>query len=88
MKCDNNEQISEVYNYYSPEDTNKTNEFKFVIIGIIEILNNLSNNMIDQFYMDCTYSTLPPSIYKFKLMAISGHSYNDNTTVLCAFILV
>jgi len=41
MKCDNNEQISEVYNYYSHEDTNKTNEFKFVIIGTIEILNNL-----------------------------------------------
>jgi len=44
--------------------------------------------MIDQFYMDCNYSNVPPSIYNFKLMAISGHNYNDNTTVLCAFILV
>ena len=57
MKDDNNEQISEVYNYYSPEDTNKTNEFKFVIIGTIEMFNNLSNNMIVQFCTDCTYST-------------------------------
>ena len=32
--------------------------------------------------MDCTYSTVPPNIFKFKLMAISGHNYNDNTTVL------
>jgi len=45
MKDDNNEQISEVYNYYSPEDTNKTNEFKFVIIGTIEMWNNLSYNI-------------------------------------------
>ena len=52
------------------------------------MLNNLSNNMIDQFYIDCTYSTVPPSIYKFKLMAISGDNYNDNATALCAFILV
>ena len=81
MKDDNNEHISEVYNY-SPEDTNKTNEFKFFIICTIEMLNNLSNNMIDRFYMDCTYSTVPPSIYKFKLMATSGHNYNYNKTVL------
>ena len=43
-------------------------------------------NMIDQFYLDCTYPTVPPSIYKFKLMAISGHKYNDDKTLLCAFI--
>jgi len=38
--------------------------------------------------MDFTYSTVPPRIYKFKLMAINWHKYNDNTTVLCPFILV
>ena len=43
--------------------------------------------MIDQFYMDCTYSSVPPSILKFKLIDISGQNYNDNTTILFSFIL-
>lgn len=88
MKDDNNEKISETYNYYSPEDIEKKNELKFVIIGAKEMIKNLSNNLIDQFYMDCTYSTVPPSIFKFKLMAISGHDCHNNTTVLCVFILL
>ena len=44
--------------------------------------------MIEQYFMDYTYKTVPPSIYKFKLMVISGHEYSKNKTLLCAFILL
>ena len=88
LKDDNNITLSETYKYYSPEDNNRVNEFKFVIIATKEMLNNLSSNIIEQFFMDCTYSTVPPSIYKFKLMVISGYNFNNNKTLLCAFILL
>ena len=52
------------------------------------MLNNLSFNLIEQFFMDCTYSTVPPSINKFKLMILSGYDINNNKTLLCAFILL
>ena len=49
---------------------------------------NLSNNMIEQYYMDCTYKCVPPSIYKFKLMVISGIDISANKIVLCLFVLL
>ena len=52
------------------------------------MLNNLTSNLTEQYLMDNIYSTVPPSIYKFKLMVLSGHDINNNKTVLCAFILL
>ena len=59
-----------------------------LLIATEKVLKNLSNTMIEQYFMDCTYKTVPPSIYKFKLMVISGHEYSKNKTLLCAFILL
>lgn len=51
------------------------------------MLNNFANNMISQYFIVCTYSTVPPNIYKFKLMCISGFDYNKNKSLISAFIL-
>ena len=66
----------------------KKNEFKFIIIGTYEMILNLSNNMIEQYFMDCTYKCAPTFIYKFKLMAISGFDISQKKTVLCLFVLI
>lgn len=59
-----------------------------LLIATEKMFKYLSNTMIEQYFMDCTYKTVPPSIYKFKLMVISGHEYSKNKTLLCAFILL
>ena len=40
----------------------------FILIGTDDILANLKDNLMDQYFMDCTYSAVPPSIYKYKLL--------------------
>ena len=52
------------------------------------MLSQLSNNSIDQFFMDCTYKVVPPNIYRYKLMVIWGIDLQKNKTVLCALILL
>ena len=39
---------------------------KFIIIAYNSMLDNLNNNMIDEYFMDTTYSCVPPNIHKFK----------------------
>ena len=36
------------------------------------MLKNLKNNLINEYFMDCTYKCVPHSIYKFKLMVLIG----------------
>ena len=52
------------------------------------MLKNLSNNLIEEFFMDCTYSAVPPSIYKYKLMVLCGYEKNIKKALLCCFILL
>jgi hypothetical protein len=52
------------------------------------MLSQLSNNKIDQYFMDCTYKMVTLNIYRFKLMLICGLDINKNKTVLCALILL
>ena len=52
------------------------------------MLDNLNNNMIDEYFMDTTYSCVPPNIHKFKLFVISGYEFNNKSTHICAFILI
>lgn len=52
----------------------KKKEDHFIIIENKKIFSNMKNNIINQYFMDCTYSAVPPSIYKYKLMVI--YSYN------------
>lgn len=54
----------------------------------MNILFQLSNNNIDQFFMDYTYKVLPPNIYRFKLIVICGIDLIKNKTVLCSLILL
>ena len=44
--------------------------------------------MINQYLMDCTYSAVPPSIHKYRLMVICRYNLSINKTVLCGFILI
>ncbi len=78
--------ISNVIEYIDESDKNE--KFKFIIIGKEELLINLKNNNINQFFMDCTYKAVPPNIYNLKLMVISGFDVNLKKTILCAFILL
>ena len=90
IKDDNNNDISFTYTYFNEDDLEdgKKNEYKFVIIGNDNMLKNLKNNLINEYFMDCTYKCVPHSIYKFKLMVLSGFEYISRKTCICCFILL
>ena len=78
-------------NFYYYNNINENEEEKeghFIIIGNKEIFSNMKNNVINQYFMDCTYSAVPPSIYKYKLMVIYRCNPAIDKTVLCCFILL
>ena len=72
--------ISEVikfkYKIKNPNNNEDQVESHFIVIGNENILINLKNNQINEFFMDCTYSAIPPSIYKYKLMVLCGYMKN------------
>ena len=85
MKDENNNELTETINY---KIDGKEEELKFVIICTTEMLNNIQNNLTDEFFMDTTYSCVPPSINNFKLIVLCGYEIEANKTSLCAFILI
>lgn len=84
LRDENNDIISHVIDFKNIKDITE----KFILIGNKNMLSQLSNNNIDQFFMDCTYKVVPPNIYKFKLMLVCGIDLNKNKTVLYALILL
>lgn len=51
--------ISYVLDYQDKENPEK--EYKMVLIANVNMYNNLKNNQITQFFMDCTYKMVPPN---------------------------
>ena len=49
---------------------------------------NLYGNLINQYFMDCLYSAVTLSIYKYKLLVLCGCNKLIDKTVLCYFILI
>ena len=82
--------ISQIIEFNSESKKNNINNDKdhFIIIGNSVLFSNLKDNLINQFFMDCTYSAVPPSINKYKLLVICGYNQSKNKTVLCCFILI
>ena len=64
------------------DDSDNKEKFKFILIGNDDILINLKNNNINQFFMDCTYKAVPPNIFNLKLMIIRGFDVNLKKTIL------
>ena len=50
------------------------------------MLNSLQNNLIEEFFMDATYSCVPPSINKFKLLVLCGYECEQNKICILEFI--
>ena len=48
----------------------------------------MQNNLITEFFMECKYSAVPPSLYKYKLMILRGYDKHTEKTELCCFILL
>ena len=52
------------------------------------MLNNLKDNLINKYLMDCTYKIIPPNNNNFKLMVLSGYNSTKNKTMICLFALI
>ena len=52
------------------------------------MLDNLKDNLINEYFMDCTYKIVPPNSNNFKLMVLSGYNSSKNKTMLCLFALI
>ena len=78
--------ISHIIEYDNGNNNNK--KLKIVIIANDNMLNNLKDNLINKYFMDCTYKIIPPNNNNFKLMVLSGYNSTKNKTMLCLFALI
>ena len=62
--------ISKTIEYNEPNDDTKI--FKIIIISKEMMLNNLKNNQINQFFMNCKYRMVPQNKYIACLIAKSA----------------
>ncbi len=88
MLDDNQIEISKTIEYEIENEEGEIEKNKFILIANEEMLNTLKNNLIEEYFIDATYSCVPPSKPKFKLLVLSGFDIENKTTVLSAFILV
>ena len=86
---DNNNNICKDYSYeaFNKKTKEKKISTLFIIINII-MLQNLKNNNIKQFFGDCTYKCIPPTISKYKLYVISGFNLKERKIHICAYALL
>ena len=49
---------------------------------------NLKSENINNFFIDVTYKVIPKTYHNYKLLTISGIDNNNNSTYLCALILL
>ena len=50
------------------------------------MLLNLQNNLIEEFFMDSTYSCVPPNKNNFKLLVLSGYDMEEKkNTYMCFY---
>ena len=87
MLDDNQIEISITIEYKIENEEGEIEKNKFILIANEEMLK-LKNNLIEEYFIDATYSCVPPSKPKFKLLVVSGFDIESNTTVLSPFILV
>ena len=52
------------------------------------MLNNIQNNLIEEFFMDTSYFCVPPSKNNFRLTVLCCYEIEANKTSLCVFILI
>ena len=62
-------------------------ESHFIIIGNEDMFIKLKNNQINEFFMDCIYSVVPPSIYKYKLIVLCGYMKNIKNFIICFYFI-
>lgn len=80
MKDENDNITSQVIKYINAEKENK-DYYKFIIIANDQMLAQIKNNFVDQFFVDCTYRAVPPNIYKYRLMLIVGFDSNKKNSI-------
>ena len=50
--------------------------------------NTLESENINNFFIDVIYKIIPKKLHNYKLLTISGIDNNNNSTYLCALILL
>lgn len=62
LKDDEDKEISQTIDYEIKSSDGEIENLKFVLIVNEEILLNFKNNLIEEYFIDATYSCVPPSI--------------------------
>ena len=78
--------ISQVIKYINAEKENK-DYYNFIIIANDQMLAQIKNNFVDQFFMDCTYRAVLPNIYKCRLMLIVGFDSNKKNSIMQFYLI-
>ena len=78
--------------YYENENVNdnevKKEQYKFILLANKQIIDNLKNNQIIEFFFDCTYKCVPPTKPKMKLMVLCGYNnFSKKNSFVCIYII-
>ena len=79
----NGTKISKVIEFDNNKENNNIKD-KFILIANDKMIENLSNNLVTQYFMDCTYKAVPPSTPRYKLMVITAFENHTNKTLISA----
>lgn len=89
LKDDDDESICTSYTYEIMN--NKTKEKKIETLFLIltrNMVDNLQNDNIQQYFTDITYHCIPPTVRRYKLIILSGFNLKDKKTHICAYGLI
>lgn len=69
------------------DESNNDKKYNAIIIATNNMLSNLKNNQINEFFMDCTYKMVPPNKTNFRLMVICGYDTQKKNMFMFIFII-
>ena len=78
MKDKNRFVISKTIEY--SDESNPDKKYKIIIIARDDMLSDLKNNQINEFFMDCTYKMVPQNKNNFRLMMLCGYYFQKIKT--------
>ena len=87
----NNRNINSIditYNYNKSNNKIEERREKLIVLTTPKMEKKLTDNTIDNYFIDITYKILPKGQRKYKLMTITGLDNTNNNSYICFLILL
>ena len=87
----NNRNINSIditYNYNKSNNKIEERREKLIVLTTPKMEKKVTDNTIDNYFIDITYKILPKGQRKYKLMTITGLDNTNNNSYICFLILL